>query len=267
MAEDESLTDSSSDPNPNPCPICLAPVTQDSYLDRCFHKFCYNCIIRWIDVVASKQSCASSSLKCPMCKTENFSIIYGYDGTSFQQHYVGKSLGNSEFFSGAHRYRLKCYYTEPGDLADKLHVSRHWKCRKYLQQNHFLLDWLRREIQALMQEEDVDIIVHHILGVIESLRSDWLNNSRISTEMVQNEFRVSVSEAVRPFLTGRTERFVNELELFLASGLNIDAFDRVYIKHLGWKVDEISENDDEEPLEHIPVVSCLYFLDEDSDGN
>ncbi|KAL6560620.1 hypothetical protein OROGR_004179 [Orobanche gracilis] len=36
MAEDDSLTSSSSDSNPNPCPICLASVTQDAYLDKCF---------------------------------------------------------------------------------------------------------------------------------------------------------------------------------------------------------------------------------------
>ncbi|KAL0375692.1 UNVERIFIED_CONTAM: hypothetical protein Scaly_0686800 [Sesamum calycinum] len=197
--------------------------------------------------------------------TENSSIIYGYDGTSFQQNYVGKDMGNSDFFSEAHRYRLKCYYTEPGNIADKLHVSRYWKFRKYLQQNRFLPEWLRREIQAVMQEEDVDIIMHHILGVIESLRSDWLKTSRPSTEMVQEEFRMVLSKAVRPFLTGRTEKFVNELELFLASGLNIDAFDKAYIKHLGWKISEISENDDDEPLEHTSALPYLYILDEDSD--
>ncbi|PIN14946.1 hypothetical protein CDL12_12421 [Handroanthus impetiginosus] len=263
MAEDRSSTEPSSDPNP--CPICLASVVEESYLDQCFHKFCFNCIVRWTSIVASKRSCAPSSFKCPLCKTENFSIIYGYDGTSFQQHYIGRSVRNrSDFFSEAHRYRLKCYYSDPGNLADKLQVSRYWKFRKYLQQNHFLPNWLRREIQALMQEEDVDIIMHHVVGVIDSLRRNWLKNSRNSTETAQKEFRLSVSEAARPFLTGRTERFVNESELFLASGLNIDAFDKAYTEHLGWKIPGIEHD---EPLEHIPAVPYLYILDEDSDGD
>ncbi|KAL6560619.1 hypothetical protein OROGR_004178 [Orobanche gracilis] len=219
-------------------------------------------------VAASKQSYASSTLNCPLCKTENFSIIYGYDGTSFQQHDIGQSLSNSEFFSSAHRYRFKCYYTEPGNLADKLCVSRHWKFHKYLQKNQYLPNWLRREIQSLLQEEDVDIIMHHILGVMDSLRRDWSNHPSISMEMVQKEFRASVSESVRPFLTGRTERFVNELELFLASGLNIDAFDKVYVEHLGWKFHEIRDDDHDEPIDHIPAAPCyLYIFDEDSDGN
>lgn len=77
-----------------------------------------------------------------------------------------------------------------------------------------------------------------------------------------------VSEAARPFITGRTDRFVNELELFLASSLTIDAFDSVYIQHLGWKIPEkIEEGEVGEPVEQGPLVPYLYFFDEDSDGN
>ncbi|KAA8545095.1 hypothetical protein F0562_019879 [Nyssa sinensis] len=163
---------SSSSSDSNPCPICLGPVVQDSYLDRCFHKFCYNCIVHWTKVVASKHSRPPSSVKCPLCKTENLSIIHGYDGSSFQQHYVNQEFGNGVFFSKAHKYRLQCYYIEPGSITDKLNVSRYWKSCKYLQPNKWLDSWLRREIQALIQEEDVDIIMHHILGVIDSFRRD-----------------------------------------------------------------------------------------------
>lgn len=86
-------------------------------------------------------------------------------------------------------------------------------------------------------------------------------------EVEREEFRMIVSTAVKPFITGRTERFVNELELFLASGLTVDAFDKVYIEHLGWKSNETTENEQGETLEHIPAVPCLYIFDEDSDEN
>lgn len=83
--------------------------------------------------------------------------------------------------------------------------------------------------------------------------------------MVQEEFRVSVSDAIRPFVTGRTERFVNELQLFLASGLNVNAFDKVYIKHLGWKFLENNDDHLDDPLVHTPAVPYLYILDANSD--
>ncbi|CAI9764275.1 unnamed protein product [Fraxinus pennsylvanica] len=63
--------------------------------------------------------------------TENFSIVHGYDGSSFQQHYVNRDLRNSEFFSEAHSYRLKCYNAKPGlkiDAFDRVHIQHlGWK--------------------------------------------------------------------------------------------------------------------------------------------
>ncbi|XP_021772967.1 uncharacterized protein LOC110736935 [Chenopodium quinoa] len=175
--EGPSSSTSNPNPNPNPCPICLGLITQDSYLDRCFHKFCYNCIIRWTQVVSSRSSSfrQPSSIKCPLCKTENISIIYGYDGSTFQRHYIDQNNGNSAFFSKDHKYRLQCYYTEPesGLLSDAFKVERYWKSHKYLQPNSWLEKWLKRELQALTQEEDVEIIMHHILGVIQSFSRSY----------------------------------------------------------------------------------------------
>lgn len=88
---------------------------------------------------------------------------------------------------------------------------------------------------------------------------------RDSPQTKQEEFKASVSLAARPFLTGRTDRFVEEVELFLASGLNIDAYDKVYIRHLGWKIPEITNEDDEEEEfhKHTPLVPYLNLFDED----
>ncbi|XP_065853160.1 uncharacterized protein [Euphorbia lathyris] len=254
----------------NPCPICLGPFIQESYLDTCFHKFCYNCILHWAKVVAGKHYGKSSSLKCPLCKTENLSIVYGYDGISFQQHYIKENHEYSAFFSKAHKYRLQCYYTEPGTLNNVVNVSRYWKYRKYLQPNRWLQSWLRREIQALLQEEDVDIIMHHIVGVIDSFsRKNSQIQPIVTPETKQGEFKTLVCDAARPFLAARVDRFVNELELFLASGFNVEAYDEVYKQQLGWNqntlgtTNEIAAN--VECSEKRPVIPYLYIFDEDSD--
>lgn len=83
----------------------------------------------------------------------------------------------------------------------------------------------------------------------------------------QGEFEALVSDSARPFLVGRTDRFVNELELFLASGFNIEAFDEVYRQQLGWTAPEITnETADVECTEkNKPVMPYLYIFDEDSD--
>ncbi|KAJ9131482.1 hypothetical protein P3X46_035138 [Hevea brasiliensis] len=178
-----------------------------------------DCILNWTKVVAGKHSHAPSSVKCPLCKTENLSIIYGYDGSSFQRQYINDSFELSSFFSKAHKYRLKCYYTEPV---------------RYLEQY---------KIQALLQEEDVEIIVHHILGVVDSFlrRGDQSHQMR-TPETKQGEFKNLVSDAARPFLAARTERF-----------------------QLGWNTPRLTgEGADVEHSEHTPIVPYLYIFDDDS---
>ncbi|CAI8603402.1 unnamed protein product [Vicia faba] len=263
--EDESATNS----HDSICPICLGPLTQDSYLDHCLHKFCFNCILRWTKVVSSKHQTPPSSVKCPLCKTDNFSIIYGLDGTSFQRHYINTNLQDCFVLSKGHRFRLQCYYTQQGFLEDIFNISLYWKSRKYNQPNNWLRTWLTREIQALTQEEDVDIIVHHISGVVKPL---WTSKEQKlltkEPEKIQEEFMMSVSEAARPFLGARTDRFVHEIQLFLASGLNIEAYDAVYIQRLGWSSPgvntEVSQN---ELIDRTTVIPYLYIFDDDSDGN
>lgn len=261
----ENQSCSSSDSNP--CPICLAPFLQESYLDTCFHKFCYKCILQWTKVVSRKESRRPSSVKCPLCKTDNFSLIYGYDGSSFQRHYVNQGFEDSSFFSKAHKYRLQCYYTEPGILNDTINVSRYWKLRKYLQPNRWLQSWLRREVQALLQEEDIEVILYHILGTVNSFFSRNEHTRQTKTpEMKQEEFKAVVSNAARPFLTAKTDRFVIELELFLASGLNIEAYDEVYLQQMGWNTPKTTEAAGES-IEHNPVVPYLFIFDADSEND
>ncbi|KAK1318324.1 hypothetical protein QJS10_CPB04g00683 [Acorus calamus] len=213
----------------NPCPICLETLTQESYLDQCFHVFCYKCILQWARSV--KQRCpTTSSVKCPLCKTENSSIIYGYDGSSFQRHYIKQATGTSSSLSDAHEYRVQCYNTNLDAILHKFDVLSYWKCHKYRYLNSWLQTWLRREIQALIQDADVDVIVHHILGTVESF---WRRNGeerfKGTPEAKRAEFKSLVSDAARPFLSERTPRFVDEVELFLASGLTINAYDEVYM--------------------------------------
>ncbi|XP_058216897.1 uncharacterized protein LOC131327782 [Rhododendron vialii] len=134
--------------------------------------------------------------------------------------------------------------------------------------NQWLQGWLRREIQALLQVEDIEIIVHHILGVIDSLRRNEHQNSPSTLERQEETFKALVCQAARPFLAGRTNWFVDEVELFLASGLNIDAYDKVYMQHLGWKPPGITtEGIDGESTGNAPLVPFAYIFDDDSDGN
>src|SRR2546430_1359869 len=93
---------------PDPCPICLETVKNEAFLDGCFHSFCYACIVRWSNVVAKKDTRPQSSIKCPLCKTENFSVVHGFNGEYFQRHPFGQGCRQS-CLSSAHHFRLQWY--------------------------------------------------------------------------------------------------------------------------------------------------------------
>ncbi|CAL9076013.1 unnamed protein product [Musa textilis] len=220
-------------PPPSPCPICLEPIDQEAYLDRCFHAFCYRCISQWIRYVDSKNIQSMTSIKCPLCKIENFSIVHDFNGKSFRRHYVNQDF-EKRHLSDAHDFRMKFYVSQIDHANDMINVEQYWKRRKYFQKNIWIQDWLKREVQTLTQDKDVDIIVHHINGVAETFfRRQQREDNKAMAEQKRTEFRTLLSEAARPFLAGFTERFIDELELFLVSGLNMEAYDRLCLQRMG----------------------------------
>ena len=90
---------------------------------------------------------------------------------------------------------------------------------------------------------------------------------RKTPEAKSEEYQSLISDAARPFLAARTDRFVIELELFLASGLNIEAYDAVYRQRLGWNAPGVTSESTEGQLnEHrTAVIPYMYIFDEDSD--
>lgn len=92
------------------------------------------------------------------------------------------------------------------------------------------------------------------------------HRQRETPETKQEEFKALITDAARPFLMARTERFVNEMQLFLASGLNIEAYDAVYMQRLGWNTPQVTrESAEMESSVQTPVVPYLHIFDEDSD--
>ncbi|XP_062214235.1 uncharacterized protein LOC133915184 isoform X2 [Phragmites australis] len=193
------------------CPICLEAFKDEAYLDTCFHSFCYKCICQWVKIVASKHVEPLSSVRCPLCKTENLSVIHAFDGESFERWYINQEPRKRRL-SDAHELVLHFYNMEE-ITSDISSMQQYWKQHKYLRKKIWLETWLRREIQALIRDENVEAIVYHIHGVIESFmkRHEKDHTSRkISPEERREEFKSLLSDAARPFLLGRTERFVTE---------------------------------------------------------
>jgi len=90
----------------------------------------------------------------------------------------------------------------------------------------------------------------------------------IAPEKKQEEFKMSVSEAAKRFLAARTDRFVYEIQLFLASGMNIEAYDAVYVQRLGWSSPGINTEVSHSALvDRTTAIPYLYIFDGDFDEN
>eukprot|EP01018_Ginkgo_biloba_P028478 Gb_35725 [translate_table: standard] len=215
----------------NQCSICLEPITGEAYLDQCFHKFCYHCILQWAEMVSGQQPNSFPHMHCPLCKVQNKSIIHNFVGPTFQRHYISKVLEKSFVMSEAHIRRLQTYFEPPDVRCNDMDSLEHWKRHGNLPSNRWMQCWIKRDLQALMQEEDVDIIMHHVLGVLEPFqRRTGQKYSTSALALWRAQCKSLVSDALRPFVFEKSSRFADELELFLISGLDIAAYDEHNLK-------------------------------------
>lgn len=96
------------------------------------------------------------------------------------------------------------------------------------------------------------------------------NEPRYQTEtpeLKRGRFNSMIQNAAKPFLSARADRFVLELELFLASCLNIEAYDSVYLQRLGWSEPAVPSVAIKEDLVHNSVTPYLYIFDYDPDDD
>lgn len=269
----------------NQCPICLEPITAEAFLDQCFHKFCYRCILQWSQTLSNQKPKSFPRLHCPLCKVQNTSIIHNFIGPTFQRHYVSKLSANSFALSEAHVRRLKVYSEPPDVTVSNKQALGHWKQHGNLPRSRWLQCWIHRELQALMQEDDVDIVMHHVLGVLESFqRRTTQKNSIGELELRHAQYKSSVSDALRPFIFENSGRFADELEAFLISGLDIAAYDEFIFQGGTTKnisgssssrelsnrdasvlhaTSEAALNGNTDKCQKLPQIQCFDLLDED----
>ena len=60
------------------CSICIQPYIRRTFLQPCYHSFCFTCIRQWINIAPN----------CPLCKQAIDSLIYNMDETTntFQEY-------------------------------------------------------------------------------------------------------------------------------------------------------------------------------------
>lgn len=219
------------------CSICLDPYKDAAMVDRCFHKFCFLCIMNW----------TSMSRNCPLCKTRIDTIIHDIDPVShsFKKLHLDEKIKKKSNFDVEVRggsninqrnrqriYKLKLkpvinferkqlpYPNEPGQS------DRSIQLRQQNMLNKARL-WLQRELPILLLHDisdpsaDYDKLASELslmTIVVENLITVHNNNLSESKEAYNMLY---------DFFHENTQQFLSELQLFLQSPYDLITFDRV----------------------------------------
>lgn len=134
----------------------------------------------------------------------------------------------------------------------------HYKEFRYVKVYSFLMKIAQMKLLLLLDDE-----THFLSPKLNGYCSKEKEGRKCTPEQNRNAFRHLLLDAGRPFLYGRTDQFVNELEQFLASGLNIQAYDKVCLQHL--TMSSSSETHDKEVCNHLSLDPQRQLIFEDSD--
>jgi hypothetical protein len=217
------------------CSICLDPYKDPAMVDRCFHKFCFLCIMNW----------TSMSRNCPLCKTRINTIIHDIDPVShsFKKLHLDEKIKKKSNFDVEVRssnninqtnrqriYKLKLkpvinferktlpYPNEPGQSQKSIQLKQENVLNKARL-------WLQRELPILLlhdiSDPDSDKLATELslmTAVIENLITTHHNNLSESKEAYN---------MLHDFFGENTQQFLSELQLFLQSPYDLITFDRV----------------------------------------
>ncbi|XP_069778959.1 E3 ubiquitin-protein ligase Topors-like [Narcine bancroftii] len=115
------------------CPICLDRFDNMSYIDRCFHKFCFRCIQEW----------SHNKAECPLCKQPFNSIFHSVRTENDFQEYVLKATENGSFGTpGGQRFRYRTTLTRERRMAQQ---SRNSPIISQLPDNGVVFEGLGRQ--------------------------------------------------------------------------------------------------------------------------
>eukprot|EP00466_Bigelowiella_natans_P018538 jgi/Bigna1/90685/estExt_fgenesh1_pg.C_760085 len=230
-----SSSTTSSDP---PCAICLEEHSKDlCMLEKCLHTFHLSCIVEWWRVGGS----------CPLCKRKSgFALFRIRSKRDYEKVWLDPELSyQNSWWTPDHQLRRLVYVR---NLRSVLHVDggsdaeddikdqgkgdgkrnfndavakrkkRRLKNRRHdnvlksnaRSQEALLKAWATRELQSILEVEDVSIIVQVVISLV------------LQYSLYSEQFKIHLRE----FTFTHTGKFVAELRTFLQNPSTIAAFDR-----------------------------------------
>ncbi|XP_020610510.1 E3 ubiquitin-protein ligase Topors-like [Orbicella faveolata] len=233
-----------SSPKDLTCSVCLSEYDNKAFLDKCFHAFCYFCILQWSEIVRT----------CPLCKSSFSSIIHSVKSMdNYQQHYLSKPdvhapMIQQQSQSDGRRFRYRTTLAEGNrqrqqrqSQGQQVDETDPWEQRARRRQAHIAA---QRDRKAIGRERRRTIYCNNLwvqgvtqegrarqreicklqcteknLPLIHAIKLLHLFSPRV--ELSSDEFHLQL----QPFLFDKTEHFIHEFTSFARSPFDMTAYD------------------------------------------
>mmetsp|Transcript_21591 Transcript_21591/g.60002 ORF Transcript_21591/g.60002 Transcript_21591/m.60002 type:complete len:336 (-) Transcript_21591:176-1183(-) len=255
------------------CPICHSTIVlaEEAFLERCYHRFCFHCILQWTETQAAHPPGSGDGFTCPLCKGPYKYILHDVHDHSFRQHFVPGHKrpqllhqDGSFTLTTAQRRRRGLYFcpsSRPPIAAERqLTAAAGTRLASSALRGQVEL-WLRRELQALLLQEDVSLVLLHAMGSVEFPESTLRSTGAGRLTAIQKRARVApldmswltdFAETCRPFVGGHAEILAEQLGAFYRSGLTVAAYDRSLLSAPKESSPDMQESD---PLRSTAVAT------------
>ncbi|KAI7854205.1 hypothetical protein BDC45DRAFT_569322 [Circinella umbellata] len=196
--EDNNNNNSSSNIKPT-CSICIQPYIRRTFLQPCYHSFCFTCIRQWINIAPN----------CPLCKQAIDSLIYNMDErTNTFQEYVLHDHDNhnpspepppTSLQDRILPVRRQIYYTQYKNVIYPP-VANRFAHVQYITPNHIpkVSTFITREVPAIMGKASDSFTERHIKAILLTPYEANKQHNKPTTSTVSNSSK-SFSFSPSPF--------------------------------------------------------------------
>ncbi|CAI5743383.1 unnamed protein product [Hyaloperonospora brassicae] len=207
------------------CPICLQTLEDPVMVKVCYHVYCFDCLSTWVHSMALH---GVESATCPMCKA-SFQEVYANVRSESDYQVIGfrgKHMRGDRYRSGRRDQRGgTCQRIRRRSLVYRRHMRLVRVAGEEVADTHAFPtmrkvqgeyeSWLTSELKACIGR-DVDLTV--LLALIRCCLNKVV---QCGAKACYDELQ----QALLPFLYEDATHFVQELAYFLASRLNVEAYD------------------------------------------
>ncbi|KAK9408093.1 E3 ubiquitin-protein ligase Topors [Crotalus adamanteus] len=181
------------------CPICLDLFENVAYLDRCWHRFCFRCVLEW----------SKNKAECPLCKQPFRSIVHSMrSADDYKVHSVRPS--EMETFANPNGRRFRYPTTLTGEHPARVNPQRTSSSRRTMSSPNCGILFEGLSTQTTRQR---DAEMHQMIRRLQSRRQASL----------EGRFMRHIQE--QEMISFRKEHFLHEFVNFARCPFNIDAYD------------------------------------------